>query len=279
MMKPTKGQAIERIQRALDAIPELVPMPPSSQEFTKWHRSTTLAIESAFGENSRNIETFRKIRYRPMPLIVTAPIPDHQLRSESREAYERGLRRASAILEFMIEEIEEYWQDEAQPQTVNRQSSVDQPIALNRVFVVRGRDEAAPQMVARYLEGLGLDPVILQERPSEGRTIIEKFEDYAETVGFAVILGTPDDIGGLGNEPDNLQPRMRQNVVFELGYFTHALGRKRVCVLLKGDVETPSDYDGVIYIPLDDGEGWKLRLATELKAARLPVDLNQLLPA
>ena len=69
---------------------------------------------------------------------------------------------------------------------------------------------------------------------------------------------------------------MRQNVVFELGYFTRALGRKRVCVLLKGDVERPSDYDGVIYIPLDDSEGWKLRLATELKAGGLSVDMNRL---
>jgi len=146
----------------------------------------------------------------------------------------------------------------------------------NRVFVVHGRDEAAKQAAARCLEGLGLEPVILQEQPSQGRTIIEKFEDYAGKVGFAVILGTPDDFGGLADEPDNRQPRMRQNVVFELGYFTHALGRNRVCVLLKGDVERPSDYDGVVYIPMDDGEGWKLTLGRELRAAGFDVDLNNL---
>ena len=69
---------------------------------------------------------------------------------------------------------------------------------------------------------------------------------------------------------------MRQNVVLELGYFTRELGRRRVCVLLTGEVERPSDYDGVIYIPLDDSEGWKLRLATDLKAGGLPVDMNRL---
>ena len=65
---------------------------------------------------------------------------------------------------------------------------------------MHGRDEAATQTVARYIEGLGLDPVILQEQPNEGRTIIEKFEEYAETVGFAVILGTPDDVGALSDD-------------------------------------------------------------------------------
>ncbi len=116
----------------------------------------------------------------------------------------------------------------------------------------------------------------MRQQANEGRTIIEKFEEYAGTVGFAIVLGTPDAVGGLADEPDKRQPRMRQNVVFELGYFTHALGRNRVCVLLKGDVERPSDYDGVIYIPMDDGEGWKLALGRELREAAFTVDLNRL---
>ena len=98
-------------------------------------------------------------------------------------------------------------------------------------------------------------------------------------MGFAVILGTPDDIGALADDQDNLRPRMRQNVVFELGYFTHALGRKQVCVLLKATFERPSDYDGVIYIALDDFGGWRMELAKELNAAGLPVDMNRLLSA
>ena len=273
MMKPTKAQAIERIQRALDAIPALMSMLRSSQEFTKWHRNAEITIGYTFGENSRHIETFNGIRYSPWAFSLDAPD------SVFQEAYVEGLKRAQAILESMIEEIEEYWQDDVHLQAASEQPNVGELVSTTRVFVVHGRDEAAKQTLARYLEGLRLDPVILQEQPSEGRTIIEKFEDYAQTVGFAVVLGTPDDVGSLADETDNLQPRMRQNVVLELGYFAGALGRKRVCALLKGDVEKPSDYDGVIYIPMDDGEGWKLRLATELKAAGLPVDLNQLLPA
>lgn len=273
MMKPTKAQAIDRIQRAVDAIPALMSMPRFSQEFTKWHRNTRIAIEYTFGENSQHVGTFKRIRYS------LGMVSYYTTEYELQEAYVEGLKRANAILESMIEEIEEYWQDDVRPQTINGQSSVDQPITSNRVFVVHGHDEAATQTVARYIEGLGLEVVILREQPNEGRTIIEKFEEYAQTVGFAVILGTPDDIGALADDRHNLRSRMRQNVVFELGYFTHALGRKQVCVLLKGDVEKPSDYDGVIYIALDDFGGWRMELAKELNAAGLPVDMNRLLSA
>ena len=84
------------------------------------------------------------------------------------------------------------------------------------VFLVHGRAEGAQQTVARFLEKIGLRVVILSEQPNRGRTIIEKFEQHAD-VGFAVALLTPDDVGGLAEDPDNLRPRSRQNVILELG--------------------------------------------------------------
>jgi predicted nucleotide-binding protein len=118
-----------------------------------------------------------------------------------------------------------------------------------------------------------LEPIILQEQPNAGRTIIEKVERYAE-VAFAVVLLTPDDIGGKNSEPQELKPRARQNVILELGYFLGRLGRSHVAALLKGEVEKPSDYDGVLYVPMDAAGAWKLQLARELKNAGLNIDLN-----
>ena len=273
MMKPSKAQAQDRIQRALDAIPALVSMPYSSQEFTKWHRSTGVAIGRTFGENSEHIETFKKIRYSPIVFDIDAP--DHQFQADCQKAYLDGLQSTTPILESMIEEIEEYWQDDVETQSETGQRDAGEPIGTNRVFVVHGRDEAAKQTVARYLEGLGLEPIILQEQPNEGRTIIEKFEKYAQ-VGFAVVLCTPDDVGALESEQGELKPRPRQNVVLEWGFFLGKIGRGRVCALFKGDVEIPSDYDGVIYVQMDEYGAWKTELAKEMKAAGLTVDMNRL---
>lgn len=133
------------------------------------------------------------------------------------------------------------------------------------VFVVHGHDEGMKHSVARFLERSGLEPVILSEQPDQGRTIIEKFADHAGMASFAVVLMSPDDVGG--KDSSNLRFRARQNVVLELGYFSALLGRKRVCALKKGDLEIPSDFFGVVYKDYDDGEGWKVGLARELRAA------------
>ena len=144
------------------------------------------------------------------------------------------------------------------------------------VFVVHGHDHDASDTVARFIERLGLKPIILREQPNRGRTIIEKFEDYSN-VGFAVVLMTPDDLGALASERERLKPRARQNVVFELGFFIGKLGRERVCVLYEQDVEIPSDYDGVVYVPKDERGAWKQDLAKELNAAGIPVDMNKMM--
>ena len=144
------------------------------------------------------------------------------------------------------------------------------------VFVVHGHDNETKQSVARFVEKLGLNAIILHEQPNAGMTLIEKFEHNALDVGFAIILLTPDDVGAPRAEPENLRPRARQNVILELGYFCGMLGRDRVMVLHGEDVEIPSDFDGVVYEPFKD-ESWKLPLAKELKEAGLPVDMNDAL--
>ena len=145
----------------------------------------------------------------------------------------------------------------------------------NKVFIVHGHDDAALQGLARFLEKLGLEAIVLREQPDQGRTIIEKFEDSAKDVGFAVVVLTPDDLGGSVKLTEQ-QNRARQNVIFELGFFAGKLGRGRVCLLRKGHVEIPSDLFGVIYTDMDPAEGWKGRLVGELKAAKLQFDSNRL---
>jgi predicted nucleotide-binding protein len=145
----------------------------------------------------------------------------------------------------------------------------------DKIFVVHGHDEGARESVARFVEKIGLTAIILQEQPNQGRTIIEKFVDYAREVGFAVVLLTPDDLGGAA--ATEMRTRARQNVIFELGYFVGSLGRGRACLLRKGEVEIPSDLYGVVYTDMDGADGWKWQLARELRAAGFEFDANKVL--
>lgn len=151
-----------------------------------------------------------------------------------------------------------------------------------RVFLVHGRDEAAKHSVARFLERrVGLDVIILSERPNRGRSILTKFREEADGAAYAVILMTGDDEGNLrpqllahGAQQPAPTPRPRQNVIFEMGFFIGQLGVERVCALVPPGVERPSDYDGVVYVEFDNQEGWQRKLVNELHAADVPVSQN-----
>ena len=72
------------------------------------------------------------------------------------------------------------------------------------IFIVHGRDNAVKEEVARFIDKLGLHPIILHEKPDRGKTIIEKFEHHSD-VGFAVVLLTPDDVGHPKDMPGRFQ--------------------------------------------------------------------------
>lgn len=144
-----------------------------------------------------------------------------------------------------------------------------------KIFIVHGHDGEARETVARFVSNIGFDPVILHEQANLGRTVIEKVEANSE-VGFAVVLLTPDDLGRSAKASEN-EPRARQNVLLELGYFIGKLGRNKVCALRRGEVSIPSDFAGVVWQEMDSGGGWKQALARELQAAGHSLDWNDVM--
>ena len=140
------------------------------------------------------------------------------------------------------------------------------------IFLVHGRDVAVRETVARFLENAGMEKVvILHEQANRGQTLIEKFEKHAATAKYAVVLLTGDDEGGAKGEPR--QPRARQNVVFELGFFFGKLGRDHVAVLYEPTVERPSDVDGLAYISL--ATNWQQELVRDLRDAGLDFSMDR----
>jgi predicted nucleotide-binding protein len=160
----------------------------------------------------------------------------------------------------------------------DKESEKVQPKPLDnlKVFLVHGHNDKVKEMAARFIEQLGLKAIILHEQPNSGRTIIEKFIDFSD-VGYAVVILTADDLAKPNNDKSSaLQSRARQNVIFELGYFIGKLNRERVCALYQEGVEIPSDYHGVLFVKLDNEGVWKFKLAKEMKAVGLPIDLNKM---
>lgn len=156
--------------------------------------------------------------------------------------------------------------------TLNNNSDLN----LKQVFIVHGHNEEVKIKVARFIEKLGFEPIILHEQASSGSTIIEKIEEYSN-VGFGIVLYTPCDIGGKQTDSPELKSRARQNVVFEHGYLIGKIGRNNVCALVQGEIETPNDISGVVYVSMDKADAWHIQIARELKHSGYNVDMNKII--
>jgi predicted nucleotide-binding protein len=258
-------QGIERLRRRISELEAF--NPEAVQE--RWAPETKAieaaisdSLSSVFGHNSNRYHRFQGAGNLDKGGLVLGGGPDpiykvHQWLKDGKADSLALLNEAVRSLEEDLAELGE------QPGPAAAPASQSKP--TNEVFIVHGRDSPAKLEVARLIQKAGLKEVILHEQPNQGRTIIEKFEAHGGAAGFAVVVVTPDDVGGL--DAEHLQPRARQNVIGEMFWFAGRLGRDRVCVLIKGSVEMPSDVAGIGYTDMDDRGAWKPELLREMQAA------------
>lgn len=224
----------------------------SNPHFKAWRSKVLRFLETRFGGESRYVKDIENLRFQS--IYVNS--------SQDRIAFERDLNTAKEILLTYLDEISEY-----EPSS----TISDQTASFSKVFIVHGHDGELKQTVARIIENQGIEAIILSEKANQGRTIIEKIEDYSDVDG-AVCLFTSDDIGKSKRDAAD-QPRARQNVVLETGYFMGKLGRDHIVILADEGIEMPSDISGVVYT---NTANWQIDLLKELKAIGYTVDFNKL---
>lgn len=262
----------DAIIRALSSIKGIrVNLPNYHSVESHWVEEYNSAIEKIEQASDLKLEEYKV----PTNMIKREPVSGNYLNGEV--VYSTELFCERSVLLRKLDSALEYLQ---QLKLVNTNTAVvvEQDFeSADKVFIVHGHNGATKESVARFIERLGLNAIILHEQPNKGRTIIEKFIDYSD-VGFAIVILSADDVGAEKTESNvKLTPRARQNVIFELGYFLGRLGRERVCALYEDGVEIPSDYKGVVFESLDSKGNWKFAITKELKEAGFKIDLNKIL--
>jgi predicted nucleotide-binding protein len=200
-------------------------------------------------------------------MIMGIPAAPHEFQAYLAAGKEKAIKLLEQAVRSLQEKLEDSVADATRASTVKEVEHSKS----RKIFIVHGRDNGPKEAVARFLERMSFVPVILHEQPNQGRTVIEKIEAHS-SVCFAVVLLSPDDEGGLKGE--QAKPRARQNVLLELGYFVSSLGRNKVCALQCGEIEIPSDWQGILNGVFDETGAWKQCLARELESAGYNVDWN-----
>jgi predicted nucleotide-binding protein len=197
--------------------------------------------------------------------------------SDAQRFWREDGETMDSYIESLIIDIEngEYETPEDEEEDSTNMASPAEGRDLSSVFIVHGHDGEAKQRTARFVEKLGFNAIILHEQASRSRTIIEKIEKYSK-VGFAIVLYTADDKGNANAKANKgeLNPRARQNVVFEHGYLMARIGRENVVPLVEPGVELPGDISGIVYI--SDTE-WQIDIAKEMKDAGYQIDFNTII--
>ena len=187
-----------------------------------------MIIRQVFGDSSRHLKSSKAIRFYP----VVDYIGRSRNEQEHNERWALAQQQMLALFSTMKEELQiSASLKESHPHPIV--DDVEKTVVgkSNRIFIVHGHDEEMKQAVALTLRKLDIEPIILNEKPYLGKTIIEKFTHYAD-VPFAVVLLSPDDmVYHKDGSREIVAIRARQNVIFELGFFIGKLGRERVLVL------------------------------------------------
>lgn len=269
---------IDRLKKCLGAVQSFNPQSVTDQfntpELDALEASIDEALVRTFGADTLDYERYKFAKdFNRGPYNSSYHVPP----DEFQASIARSKARSIALLGQAIKSLDEQLEERSSNPPVEHASPELTRPPSRKVFVVHGRDNDAKNEVARFLSKIGLEEIILHERPISGRHLLTQFQEESEGASFAVVLITPDDEGGLAGEPP--RKRARQNVVFELGFFIGKLGTARVAPLVKGDVEKPSDFDGIGYIALDSAGAWKGLLARELKAAKVPFEAEKVFEA
>ena len=239
-----------------------------SPDFKVWRERTKSALIAAYGENSRQYKQFQREIFSPTVLVGGVDNTSKKI-----DSCARGLQSTKAMLQVCLEDMEEDETMDADDETlVIPGAYIKGKMDKTKVFIVCGHDMGLTAQVELLLTKQGIEGIVISEKPTAGRTIIEQVERYSNVMG-AICLFTPDDEGKEKND-SNLKSRARQNVIFEAGYFYGKIGRANTVILVKDDnIEMPSDLSGILHVSDAD---WKSKLLSELATIGYNIDKNKM---
>jgi predicted nucleotide-binding protein len=266
-----KQQAKETIKSLIARIPALQNTDDDSPEFEKWKRDTRVAIRNIFAGSTSHIQDFENQLLGLLVDRYTSGLQRHN-------HYLKFLDTSRAILESMIEEIDQYWPSSTPPtkETARALSILSDP---TKVFVVHGRNTKLLQAMFAFLRSIGLNPIEWNQAiagTKKGSPSIAEILDTAFNEAQAVIvLLTGDDEAKLrrqflkNNDPDyerQLTPQSRPNVLFESGM---AIGRQpdRTILVQIGEQRPFTDIAGKHITHMDNTSEKRQELATKLTNA------------
>ena len=220
----TNKELLESLYERGNALLSTITKPSEEHLIKEWREDVVKATDRIFGERgskSQQVEQVGTMRWQYVADDKSAP---NEI-TEWLNGQHEDIKDVLGLLSAWINELPE------------------EKKMGNKVFIVYGHDEVLKLKVENLLLSNSIEHIILDKEANMGRTLIEKFEDHADEAGCAICLLTSSDD----------DPTIRDNVIFEMGYFAGRLGRKRVITISTAEdhEQFPSDIQGLCYVPVN----------------------------
>jgi len=241
-----KRRAIELLKQALTEIPHLRELHHDNQEFILWFDRVRDVIKAGLDEDDQQrFPSSRKVT------IVGWPSDD-----DFQNYYLNELGYCETALKSIIQKYEVVGFED-KPAT-----AAEEP-AAGKAFIAHGGKSAALSKLHSFLEALGVEPLVVEIRPSEGRLTEEQVDEYMKQADCAIILATYGHI----EDVKTRRKHPRLNVVDELGRCRKVFPDRTILLLEKG-VDLPSNISGIVYghFTKQNMENAFIKVARELRA-------------
>ena len=219
-----KKEAIELLEEALTKVSQLRELRHGDQKFTLWYDRVRNIIKAAL--DSEDLQRFSSRR----AVHVAGMFPDEVYQQD----YLGGLEDYETALQSIIEKYK-LLGFESEPQEVSVKESP-------KAFIAHGGDSPALGKLKNFLVALGVQPLVVEEQASEGRSVGEKVDWYSQQADCAIILAAKGDIDG---KTGDFIPR--GNVLMEIGKLQH-LYKDKTIYLLQANTRFPSNISEKVWV-------------------------------
>jgi hypothetical protein len=222
-----KKRAFVILQQKFEEIPNLKKLSYDNRDFKLWRSDVMNVIKAAFDDNDY-YEFYYADHGKFKDEELVGLFPDNF----KQESYIENITNLETALLSIINKYKLIG-IEGSSNAILPESVI--PELRLKAFIAHGGETPALDKLKSFLSALGVDPIVVEEQPSRGRSVGENVDYYARQCDCAVILATKGDIDG---KTGSFIPR--GNVLIEIGK-AQELFKDRIVYLIQAGVNIPTD--------------------------------------
>ncbi len=185
-VKHPSGEALEKalefVEQRLQLLKPLVRRRPFNDEWIRWSRATVSGIKEHFGEGA---DEYRWVSPFYPPVVIMGPESPDRKAAREREQYSERVRDIRNALQSILDK-------HAALGPSMPASQLQQQQVRAKAFISHGGRKPSLAIVEDFLRALGVEPIVVEKRASEGREAHDNVDKYRELSDFAIVLWTRD---------------------------------------------------------------------------------------